>query len=254
MTLIKSPKEIISLRRGGKLLAQVLQEAGERAKPGVTMLDLEAFIHRRILELGAKPSFLGFEGYPNASCLSVNDELVHGIPRPVVLKEGDVLGIDVGLWFEGLCVDSAITVGVGTITPEAERLLEVTKAALQKGIQAIKPGRRVGAISQAVQQVGDEAGLGIVRVLTGHGVGHAVHEDPSVPNVGKASDGILLRPGMVLAIEPMFALGSGEVTTDVDGWTIRMQDGSLSAQFEHTVVVTNRGAEILTHIPLREKL
>lgn len=250
MSLIKTPQEIAILRKGGKKLGQVLAEAAVFAKPGVTMLELDAFIHKRIVELDSIPSFLGFEDFPNASCLSVNDELVHGIPREITLKEGDVLGIDVGLWYEDLCVDSAITVIVGKDAQKAQRLLDVTEAALAKGIAAIKPGRKIGAISNAVQQVGEAANLGIVRVLTGHGVGHAVHEEPSVPNLGKPTDGILLRPGMVLAIEPMFALGSGEVVTDVDGWTIRMRDGSLSAQFEHTIVVTSKGAEILTQRPL----
>ncbi|CAN5198460.1 type I methionyl aminopeptidase [soil metagenome] len=250
MSLIKTPKEISSLRKGGKLLGEVLQLAGEAAKPGVTMLELEATIAKAITDRGAKPSFLGFDDYPMTSCLSVNDELVHGLPRPIALKEGDILGIDVGLWFEGLCVDSAITVAVGNITPEAQALLDVTQEALLAGIKAIKPFRKVGGIGAAVQAVGEAAGVGIVRVLTGHGVGHAVHEDPSVPNLAKPTDGILLRPGMVLAIEPMFTLGAADVVTDVDGWTIRTRDGSLSAQFEHTVVVTSRGAEILTVRPL----
>lgn len=252
MSLIKTPKEISSLRKGGKLLGEVLSEAAAMAKPGVTLLEVEATIAASIKAKGAKPSFLGFDDYPMTSCLSVNDELVHGLPRPITLKEGDILGIDVGLWYEGLCVDSAITVAIGTITPETQRLLNVTQEALTAGIKAIKPFRKVGAIGAAVQAVGEAADLGIVRVLTGHGVGHAVHEEPSVPNLAKPTDGILLRPGMVLAIEPMFTLGGPDVVTDVDGWTIRTRDGSLSAQFEHTVVVTNRGAEILTVRPLHQ--
>lgn len=252
MSLIKTPKEIASLRKGGKILGEVLSEAATAAKPGVTLLDIEAVIAKAIADRGAKPSFLGFEDYPMTSCLSVNDELVHGLPRPIALKKGDILGIDAGLWFEGLCVDSALTVPIGTIDPEADRLLRVTNEALTAGIKAIKPFRKVGAIGAAIQAVGEAANLGIVRVLTGHGVGHAIHEEPSVPNLAKAGDGILLRPGMVLAIEPMFTLGGADVVTDVDGWTIRTRDGSLSAQFEHTVVVTSRGAEILTARPLHQ--
>jgi methionyl aminopeptidase len=250
MSLIKTPQEIATLRIAGKILGEVIAKAAERVRPGLNMLDLEKSIHEDIVQAGAKPSFLGYEDYPNASCLSINDDLVHGIPKDREVKEGDLVGIDVGLWYKGLCVDSAITVGVGTITPEAQRLLDITEKALAEGIKAAKPSQRVGAISVAVQQVGESAQLGIVRTLTGHGVGHEVHEDPPVPNLGQSTDGILLRPGMVLAIEPMFTLGSGAVVTDIDGWTIRTQDGSLSAQFEHTVVITNKGAEILTTRPL----
>jgi methionyl aminopeptidase len=252
MSLIKTPQEISTIKTAGKYLGEVLARAERSVKPGLNLLELDASIHKHIVELGAKPSFLGYEDFPNASCLSVNDELVHGIPKDRALKEGDIVGIDVGLWYKGLCVDSAITVAVGSISPEAQRLLTVTQEALTKGIKAIKPFQRIGLISHAVQVVGEDAGLGIVRSLTGHGVGHEVHEEPSIPNIGRPSDGILLRPGMVLAIEPMFTLGHGAVVTDIDGWTIRTQDGSLSAQFEHTVVVTSRGAEIVTTRPLHQ--
>jgi methionyl aminopeptidase len=250
MSLVKTPKEIQVLRKAGLLLGEVLDLAAQQAKPGVNLLEIEETIATAIKERDAKPSFLGFDDYPMTSCLSVNDELVHGLPRDIVLKEGDILGIDAGLWYKGLCVDSALTVAVGTISEEARRLLEVTDTALSAGIKAIKPFRKVGVIGAAVQSVGEAAGMGIVRTLTGHGVGHAVHEEPSIPNIAKSDDGILLRPGMVLAIEPMFTLGGPDVVTDVDGWTIRTRDGSLSAQFEHTVVVTTRGAEILTVRPL----
>jgi len=246
MALRKSPADLKKIRTAGAILGQALKLGRSLSVPGANLLDIDRKIHQFILDNDATPSFLGFEGFPNATCLSLNDGLVHGIPTDTTLKEGDLIGIDVGLWKDNVCVDAAITVPVATVSAEAVRLLEVTEKALKAGIAAIKPFRRVGAISEAIQHVGDAAELGIVRVLTGHGVGHQVHEAPDVPNFGRASDGILLQPGMVLAIEPMFTLGSGTVVTDIDGWTIRTKDGSLSAQFEHTVIVTSRGAEIVT--------
>lgn len=251
MSLIKTPQEIAILRKAGKYLGSTLAMAASIVKPGLNLLDLEKAIAKQIESFNCTPSFLGYEDYPNVSCLSVNDVLVHSIPKDYQLKSGDILGIDVGLWYENLCVDSAITIPVGKISDEAERLLQLTDKALEIGIKAAKPGNRIGAISAAVQTVADQAGFGIVRTLTGHGVGHAVHEEPAIPNYGSSADGILIRPGMVLAIEPMFTLGSGSVVTDVDGWTIRTQDGSLSAQSEHTIVITNRGADILTSRPLQ---
>lgn len=246
MSLIKSKEDILALRAGGKILAQVLRNAAEKAQPGVCLLDLNKSIHDEIIASGSTPAFLGFDGFPYSSCLSLNAEVVHGIPDERILKDGDILGIDVGLWYKGLCVDSAVTAPVGKVSPEAAALLKDTQAALQAGIKAIRPFRRVGSISQSVQDSAEKANRGIVRSLTGHGVGHKLHEDPSIPNFGRASDGILLRPGMVLAIEPMLTTGSGEVYTEVDGWTVTTVDHSLSAQFEHTVLVTSKGAEILT--------
>ncbi len=246
MALIKSPEDIRVLRKAGKLLANVLTYAESLAVPGAVLRDIDKEIHAKILDGGGTPSFLGFDGFPNASCLSLNAEVVHGIPDGRKLKEGDILGIDVGLWMDNRCVDSARTVPVGTVSEEARRLLDLTKDALAAGIAAAKPGRKVGAIGSAVQQFAESHELGIVRALTGHGVGHKVHEEPEVPNYGKPTDGPLLRAGMVLAIEPMLTLGSGSVFTDVDGWTVVTADQSLSAQFEHTVIITPRGAEIIT--------
>lgn len=246
MALIKSKQDILALRAGGKILAQVLRDAAAATLPGVSLLDLNTRIHEQITASGSTPAFLGFDGFPFSSCLSLNSEVVHGIPDERILTEGDILGIDVGLWHQGLCVDAAVTVGVGTISDEAHALLEDTHKALLAAIKAIKPFRRVGVISQTVGEYAEKRNRGIVRSLTGHGVGHKLHEEPSVPNFGRASDGILLRPGMVLAIEPMLTTGSGEVYTEVDGWTVSTVDHSLSAQFEHTVLVTSKGAEILT--------
>lgn len=246
MSLIKTPQDIQKLRIAGKKLAAVLNLGREKAQPGISLLEIDTLLHKEIAAQNCRPSFLGFEGYPNATCLSVNEQVVHGIPSKRVLMEGDVLGIDVGLWYGKVCVDAAITVPVGKVSKEVENLLEQTQKALQAAIRAAKPSNRVGAISQAIQQVGDQGGFGIVRALTGHGVGHHVHEDPEVPNVGRSSDGILLRPGMVLAIEPMFTLGKGVVLTEVDGWGIITADNSIAAQFEHTIVITNTGCEVLT--------
>lgn len=246
MSLIKSPDDIRALRRAGTLLAETLCYAESLAVPGAVLREMDKQIEAKIRAGGGIPSFLGFDGFPNASCLSLNAEVVHGIPDGRKLKEGDILGIDVGLWLDNLCVDAARTVAVGQISDEAQRLLTLTQEALQVGIDAIKPGRRVGAISNAVQQFAEAHGLGIVRALTGHGVGHKVHEEPEVPNFGKPGDGPLLRAGMVLAIEPMLTLGTGSVYTDVDGWTVTTADQSLSAQFENTVIITPRGAEVIT--------
>ena len=217
-----------------------------KAVIGMTTSDLDDIISDLITTEDCTASFLGYDGFPRSSCLSINQQVVHGIPGTRMLADGDVLGIDVGLWYKGICVDGAVTIIIGQGSEEAERLLECTKQALFAGIRAIKPFRRVGSISQAIQQVAEENGLGIVRALTGHGVGHHVHEPPEVPNLGRIGDGALLKPGMVLAIEPMFTLGSGDVLTEVDGWGIVTADGSLAAQFEHTVIITARGAEIVT--------
>ena len=248
MSLIKSPEDIKALRVGGKMLAEVLLYGKSLSIPGACLRDIDTAIAKKIAEFGARPSFLGYQGFPSSCCLSLNAEVVHGIPDGRILKEGDILGIDAGLWHDNRCVDSAITVPVGEISSEAKRLLKQTESALQAGITAAKPFRRVGAISSAVQHSAESNKLGIVRALTGHGVGHHVHEDPEVPNYGHAGDGILLRPGMVLAIEPMLTLGKGDVYTEVDGWTVTTADGTLAAQFEHTVLITQRGAEILTRI------
>jgi len=248
MSLRKTPQELSILRTGGRFLAEVIAIASEAAKPGVVLRDLDALIAKEIIARDSTPSFLKFQGFPANSCLSLNEQVVHGIPDGRVLKEGDILGIDVGLWYQKLCVDSAVTVPIGQVSKEAERLLSITQKALAKGISAVRPGRRVGSISYSVQSVAEAANLGIVRALTGHGVGHAIWEAPEIPNYGRTSDGMILRPGMVLAIEPMFTLGKGEVLTEIDGWGIVTTDGSLAAQFEHTVIVTEHGAEIITQV------
>ena len=246
MALIKNQSEISILRIAGKKLHDVLEMAINAAKQGVSLQELDALIEKSIREAGATPSFLGYDGFPNASCLSLNAQVVHGIPTNYKLQDGDLLGIDVGLWFKGLCVDAARSVVIGTGSADTNKLLKATLEGLKAGIKAAKPFRRIGAISEAVQEVGEKYHLGIVRALTGHGVGHQVHEDPEIPNFGKSSDGIVIKPGMVLAIEPMFTLGGAEVVTEIDGWGVVTADKSLAAHFEQTVVITSRGAEILT--------
>ena len=246
MSLIKSSQDIVLLRKAGQKLANVLSKAAVYAQPGVSLIELDRFIAKEIAKEGAKPAFLGFEGFPNVSTLSLNSEVVHGIPDERTLSEGDIIGIDSGLWLGHVCVDAALTVPIGKIPEKTVKLLDTTLAALKAGVKAAKAFRRVGNISYTVQQFAENEHLGIVRALTGHGVGHHLHESPAIPNYGRADDGILLRPGMVLAIEPMFTLGSGDVYTSVDGWTVLTADHSLAAQYEYTVVITERGAEILT--------
>lgn len=248
MALIKSDKDIKNLRIAGRYLAEVLKSSEEYIREGMTLNEIDQFIDLEIRKRGCKPSFLHYEGYPNASCLSLNEKVVHGIPDETVVKDGDILGVDVGLWYENVCVDSAITVPIGNISNDAKKLIQVTKDSLIGGIKAAKPYRRIGSVSHAIQEFADEAHLGIVKVLTGHGVGHAVHEEPCIPNYGHTSDGIIMKPGMVLAIEPMFTLGSCSVETEVDGWGVVTSDDSLSAHFEHTVLITKNGCEILTKV------
>ena len=246
MSLIKTSNDLKNIRLAGKILAGVIQDAYDACEIGMSAKELDARIHQAILAAGCTPAFLGYEGFPAASCLSVNDQVVHGIPNDRRFKEGDMVGIDVGLWYEGVCVDSAATKFLGTPSADQARLMAVTKEALREGVKAAKPYRRVGSISAAVQAVADREGLGIVRALTGHGVGHHLHESPDVPNYGRIGDGALLKPGMVIAIEPMFTLGGAEVETQVDGWGIVTSDGSFAAHFEHTVIITAKGAEIVT--------
>lgn len=246
MALIKSSQDIALLRIAGQKLAAVLTKAAVKAKPGLSLIELDTYIAQEIKKEEARPAFLGFEGFPNVSCLSLNSEVVHGIPDERTLAEGDILGIDVGLWYKHVCTDAAVTIPIGDVPEKTQMLLRQTLLALKAGIRAAKPFRRVGSISFSIQQVAEEEHLGIVRALTGHGVGHHLHESPSIPNFGRTEDGMLLRPGMVLAIEPMLTLGSGDVYTSVDGWSVLTADHSLAAQYEYTVLITERGAEILT--------
>jgi len=245
MPLIKTATQQADLRVAGGYLQQVFDLLNKSIKPGISTEQLDQLATDKMTSLGTKPSFLHYFGYPKSTCISINDQVIHGIPAETTLKAGDIVTVDAGLWYKDVCVDAARTYKVGTVTPDAERLIRSTNQALAAGVAAAVPGNRIGAISHAVEQVANKHHLGIVRNYTGHGVGTAVHEEPSIPNYGKPGDGILIEPGMVLAIEPMLTLGGGEVITLSDGWTVITNDGSLAAQFEHTVLITNNGQEVI---------
>lgn len=246
--VLKSGREIEKMRRAGKVVREVLELVRGQVKPGATTLDLENAAEKKIQELGAKPAFKGYHGFPAVLCTSVNSEVVHGIPSARrVLKEGDIVSVDCGAIVDGYYGDAAITVPVGEkLDPKTERLLKVTEASLQAGIAAVKPGNTLGDIGAAVQKVVEAEGFSVVRDFVGHGIGSRMHEDPQVPNFGEAGRGMKLRAGMVIAIEPMVNAGKPEVRVLKDGWTAVTDDGSMSAHFEHTVAVTETGAKILT--------
>lgn len=252
MSQIKSPEDIAYLREGGRRLSRVLDVLEKMVAPGVSTKDIDARGEELIRASGDVPAFKDYQPtgasypYPATVCISVNDEVVHGIPSDRILEEGDIVSLDIGLSHEGLIVDMARTIAVGEVSPQVEKLLQVTKDALKAGIKAAKAGGRIGDIAAAIESFGEKEGYGIVEELGGHGVGHAVHELPFVPNYGKAGTGPVLKEGMVLALEPMFNLGSEEVELDRDGYTYKTKDGSMSAHFEHTIVITEKGAEVVT--------
>lgn len=244
---LRSTKEIALMREAGRVVAETLALLRERARPGVSTAELDAVAFESARKHGATPSFLGYRGYPASVCASINDEIVHGIPKSDrVLAEGDIVSLDFGAVLRGYHGDSAITVGVGKISPEAERLLVVTEEALHKGLARALAGGHLTDISAAIQEHAEAAGFGVVRKYVGHGIGRSMHEKPEVPNFGPAGRGPRLRSGMVLAIEPMVNIGSYDTIELADGWTVTTVDGSLSAHFEHTVAITTVGPEILT--------
>ncbi len=254
MIILKTKEDIAILREGGKRHATILKELASMVRPGVAIAALDARAAELVRAGGDVAAFLNYQPYgadrpyPATLCVSVNDEIVHGIPTEGdrVLQEGDIVSLDLGLVHKGLITDSAVTVAVGKIKPELEVLLRVTKEALMAGIKAAQGGKKVGVISNAIQKIGAAHHYGIVEELAGHGVGYHVHEDPYIPNYGPANRGELLKPGMVIAIEPMFNIGTKKIKLDADGYTYRTADGSASAHFEHTVLITKSGAEILT--------
>mgnify|MGYP001591355245 FL=1 len=257
MIIIKTPEEIEILREGGKNLATVLYKLKEMVKPGISTEDLDMYARKLIREMGDSPAFLNYrpEGakipFPASLCVSVNDEVVHGIPKKdKILKEGDIVSLDLGLKHKNLFTDMAITVGVGEVSPGSQKLMEITEQALQIGISAAQAGNTVGDIGYAIESFvrAQKVKLGIVEVLSGHGVGRAIHEDPYIPNFGKKGKGEKLVPGMVVAIEPMLNNGTKNVTLDADGHTFRTADGKKSAHFEHTILITEGEAEILTFV------
>lgn len=245
--VLKSSQEIEKMRRAGQVVREVLELVRSRVKPGATTFDLEKAAQERLDELGVKAAFKGYHGFPCVLCTSVNSEVVHGIPSPKrVLKQGDIVSVDFGVVIDGYYGDAAITVPVGKVTPDAERLLKVTEASLQAGIAVVRPGATLGDVGAAVQKVVEREGFSVVRDFVGHGIGAQMHEEPQVPNFGEAGRGMKLRAGMVIAIEPMVNAGKPDVVVLDDGWTAVAKDGSMSAHFEHTVAVTPTGARILT--------
>jgi methionyl aminopeptidase len=243
---LKSAREIELMRRSGKITAKVLTDLMNAARAGMTTGELDAMAEKGIRELGGVPTFKGYRGFTGSICASVNDEVVHGIPGSRVLRDGDLLSIDIGTTLDGYVSDSAATVAIGPISNEARRLLEVTQQCLMIGIGQMHVGKHVGDIGAAVQAHAEKNGFGVVRELVGHGVGREMHEEPQVPNYGKAGTGIELRPGLVLAIEPMITQASYKVNILDDGWTVVTADGKLAAHFEHTIAVTDGGPKILT--------
>jgi methionyl aminopeptidase len=247
---LKKAAEIERIRAAGKVVGRVLQKMQERCQPGVTTAELDVVAWEIISRAGGQASFFNYRVdkrvFPAHICVSVNDEVVHGIPGPRRLKDGDIVGVDVGVFLHGFHADSAATFPVGRVSEVARRLLEATRGALNAGIAAAVPGRRVGNISAAVQRHAESRGYGVVRELVGHGVGRRLHEDPQIPNWGSPGDGEKLRVGMTLAIEPMINAGTHEIVALDDGWSVVTADRSLSAHFEHTVSITPDGADILT--------
>ena len=258
MITIKTPAEIEILRQGGKRLATVLYKVKEMVKPGVSTKELDDYVFKLIKEMGDTPAFLNYRPlgakipFPASLCVSINDEVVHGIPsKKRILKEGDIVSIDLGLKYKSLFTDMALTVSIGRISSASLKLIEITEKALEIGIQAACVGNTIGDIGYAIESFvrsRKEKKYGIVEVLSGHGVGRAIHEDPYIPNFGKKGTGLKLIPGMVIALEPMINLGTKNVTLDADGYTFRTADGQNSAHFEHTILITENEPEILTQI------
>lgn len=253
MITIKTEQEIARLKEGGKRLARVLDAVAAKTVPGVSAMELDALAEKLVRDKGDTPSFLHYKArgskraYPASLCISINDEVVHGLPKDSrIIKRGDVVSLDMGLIHQGMYLDSAVTIGIGDIDETAAKLIKITKEALAVGIKAARAGGHVGDIGFAIEKFIKPSGFGIVRELAGHGVGYEVHEDPYIPNFGNRGQGAILKEGMVIAIEPMINEGGEEIYVDEDGFTFRTKDGKRSAHFEHTVLITDGKAEVLT--------
>ena len=243
---IKSAAELDCMRRAGRVVRRAKKKVREEIRPGVTTAELDRLAEREIRALGSVPSFKGLYGFPATICASFNEEVVHGIPSDRVIEDGDILSIDVGAVVDGFHADSAFTVAVGRVGKRTQALIDDTRESLQRGIAQVRAGARVGDVSSAVQRYAEAKGYGVVRQYVGHGIGRALHEDPPIPNHGPPGKGVLLRKGMTIAIEPMLNLGTWETEVLDDNWTVVTADGELSAHFEDTVAITDRGAEVLT--------
>lgn len=246
MSLIKTANEIQKMRQGGQILAEILHSVVVSIKPGTVKNDLEARALKLMQSRKVEPSFLGFKGYPKVSCISINEEIVHGLPDETAIRQGDIVSVDLGIKWQNLCLDAARTIGVGKISTEAEKLIKVCQLAFDQAFQLIRPGVNLGTISAQIAQTIESQGMIVIRSLSGHGIGQLPQEEPTVPNFGQKDTGIKLQSGMALAIEPMATSGSGEIHIKNDGWTIVTLDRSLSSHYEDTIVVTQNGAENLT--------
>ncbi len=247
-TQVKTDTEIEAMRESARILAMTLDKLEQTVDVGMNLMEIDQFARAEAKAMGAKTPFLGIGDppFPGSICLSLNDEVEHGTPRDIELKDGDILSMDFGILYKGMISDSGRTVVIGDVPPKVRKLLDTTRQSLYAGIDAVRDGVKVGDISAAVEKVLKKGGYGIIRELVGHGVGHELHEDPSIPNYGKAGKGPMLKAGMTICIEPMASLGDWRIVMDDDNWTLRMLDGSLAAHFEHTLLITDNGAEVLT--------
>jgi methionyl aminopeptidase len=246
MIIYKTPQEIAAMKTSNQIVARILSELKALVRPGITTRDLDAHAENRTREMGATPAFKGYRGYPASLCTSLNEEIIHGIPSSRILRDGDIIGLDFGVLFEGFYGDAAVTVPVGEIKPESQRLIAVAETAFFKGFAQMKTGNRISDISHAIQVYVESEGYSVIRSFVGHGIGYSPHEEPQVPNFGPAGRGPKIKEGLTLAIEPMIAMGNWEEEVLADGWTAVTKDRSLSAHFEHTVAMTAGGAEILS--------
>lgn len=247
--ILKKPEQILLMKEAGRITGEALLVARDAIRPGISTKELDTLIHDYIVRCGATPSFLGYGGFPGSACISVNDQVIHGIPsKKVILKEGDIVKVDVGANYRGFNGDSAKTFAVGTVSEAARQLIEVTRESFYQGLAFVKVGNRVGDIGHAISAYAESFGYGVVREYVGHGVGRALHEEPDVPNYGTQGRGCRLYPGMTIAIEPMVNEGTAEVKQLSDGWTVVTRDGSLSAHYEHTVAITEDGPILLTDV------
>ena len=246
--ILKSPREITQMRGAGRVVAAVLEEVGKKVRPGITTAELDDVAVSEVKKRGAEASFKGYRGFPASICTSVNEEVVHGIPGSRVLQEGEIISLDFGALMNGFHGDAAVTVGVGKISTEAQKIIDATRGALQAGIAAARIGARLGDVSAAIQSYAEARGFSVVREYVGHGIGRELHEDPQVPNFGVTGEGPVLQKGMTMALEPMLNAGGWRTRVAEDKWTVVTADGKLSAHFEHTIVIDENGPGILTKL------